>query len=116
MTGAEILKRIDAEKTADHCIIKSWRKEEDFIDFELIERFESDVKKEAEFEGFELIDLEQMWTHVLNLSGERLDRREKDGVKVVAWKREGGKEHILPYTAKTMLEILDMETKGNYVD
>lgn len=116
MTGGEILKKIQAEKTANQCIIKTWRKEEDFIDFDLLERFEGVVKKDAEFEGFELIDMEQMWDHVHNLAGARLTRREKDGGEVAVWKRAGGKEHILPYTPKTLLEILDMETKGNYVD
>ena len=116
MTGGEILKRIKDEKTAEQCVIKWWRKEEDFIDFELIDQFESNVRRDEEIAGFELIGMEQLWTHVINLCADRLTKDKKDGEDVLIWSREGGKMHRRPYTAKSLLEILDVETKGNYVD
>jgi hypothetical protein len=116
MTGGEILKKIKEMKTPEQCVIKWWRNEEDFIDFELIDQFESNVGKDEEIAGFELVDLDQLWTHVKVLCGDRLKKDRKDGEDLLLWSREGGKMHRRPYTAKSLLEILDIETKGNYVD
>lgn len=116
MTGGEIMKIIREKGTAEQCFIKWWRKEEDFIDFDLIERFESKVGKDEEFGGFELISMQQMWDHVKELCSDRLSKTLKDGEEVVVWTRGDKKSHSLPYKPKTLLDILDFETKGNYVD
>lgn len=116
MTGGEIIKMIAEQKTAAQCFIKWWRKEEDFIDFDLIERFESNIDKGEVFGGFELIDMEQMWDHVQQLCGDRISRTVKDGEEMVAWTSGDKKQHTLPFKPKTLLDILDFETKGNYVD
>jgi hypothetical protein len=121
MKGNELLEQIKAQKTENHFFVKWWRKEQDFLDFDLIERFVENVKKDEEFADFELLDMEQMWGYIQKIipgkmSRFKLTRAEKKGEEVIEWEKEPGKERIIPYNSQSLIDIFDMITKGDVID
>ena len=123
MQGYELVQKIKAERAAhpDRIFIKWWRKEEDFIDFDLAARFQETVDDSSVIAGFELIGMEEMWEVVEQRSKGKVAREEKGGVWTVRWTPPEGAEDVerrpeYPYTAETLLKILDAETGDNFVD
>lgn len=127
MQGSEIVRQLDAETGAhpERNIIKWWRKEEDYIDFDLVEDFRRNLDASVEIEGFELIDLEHLWLAVREHCDERrLKRESRNGKWVLIWEPPEDAEDVegpgiareYPYTAQMLLKILDAETRDNYVD
>ena len=124
MQGYELLKAIEKEKQArpNSVFIKWWRKEEDYIDFELLAGFIEKVKNDGtNIEGFELIDQDEMWRTVEARCKGRASKVQREGRWVVIWTPP---EHAeleerlpeYPYTPESLLKILDIETNYNYVD
>lgn len=124
MQGYELVKEIEKERSAhsDRMFIKWWRKEEDWIDFDLVSRFLENLNFSSEIDGFELIDQEQMWKAVESRAKGKVSKVQRDGKWVVLWtppegaEVEGGTCTECPYTPETLLKILDAETNDNYVD
>jgi hypothetical protein len=123
MQGYELVKEIEKERSAhsDRIFIKWWRKEEDFIDFDLVARFLETLKPSSEIAGFELINQEQMWEALQGRCKGCVTRVQKNGGWVVLWNPPKGSEveekrPDYPYTPETLLMILDAETNDNYVD
>jgi len=123
MQGRELIKRIENEKIAhpDRVFIKWWRKEEDFIDFDMVSRFLLNLKESTEIGGFDLINLDEMWETVERRCKGRVSKEQRDGDWVVHWTPSSGKEveqkpMEYPYTPESLLKILDVETNYNYVD
>src|SRR6266540_3018873 len=114
MKTMEVLQRINSERRSDRNFIKWWRKEEDFIDFDLVERFKENLEKNLEIAGFELISMDEMWNELKRLCGDRINRDRNDGRDVVIWDREGKERKICTYSPESLINILDVETKGNY--
>jgi len=123
MQGYELVKEIQKEKNAhaDRIFIKWWRKEEDFIDFDLVVRFLETLNYASEIEGFELIDQEEMWKTVESRAMGRVSKVERDGRMMLSWRPKEGMEiedkcTECPYTPDILLKILDAETDDNFVD
>ena len=121
MQGYELVKRIEAQRRAnpDNIFIKWWRKEEDFIDFDLVTRFLENLNYKSEIDGFGLIDMNEMWRVVEARCKGKIVREERDGGLTLHWepsKATGGNPVDLPYTPESLLRILDAETGGDYVD
>jgi hypothetical protein len=123
MQGYELVKEIEKERTAhsDRIFIKWWRKEEDFIDFDLVTRFLETLNPASDISGFELINQDQMWKAVESRSKGRVSKVARDGQWVLLWTPPKGAETDItctecPYTPETLLKILDAETNDNYVD
>ena len=124
MQGYELVKSIRSEKAGhpDKVFIKWWRKEQDFIDFDLVERFLEKIDFSAsEIGGFELIDQDQMWQTIETRCGGRATKVRRNGGFVVLWNPPKGVEMEdrlpeYPYTPESLLKILDVETDYNYVD
>jgi hypothetical protein len=123
MQGYELVKEIEKERSAhaDRIFIKWWRKEEDYIDFDLATRFLETLNYASEISGFELIDQAAMWKVVESRSNGRVTKVQRDGRWVVLWSPPKGVETELTctecdYTPETLLRILDAETNGNFVD
>ncbi|HBA87342.1 MAG TPA: hypothetical protein DCZ75_04930 [Geobacter sp.] len=123
MKGYELVKLINSEKGAhpDRVFIKWWRKEEDFVDFDLVGRFLQNLNDGAEIGGFDLIDQDEMWRTLQNRCGGRVHKEQRDGDWVLRWTPPKGvkveeKLSEYPYTPESLLKILDAETDYNYVD
>jgi hypothetical protein len=123
MQGYELVKEIEKERIAhsERIFIKWWRKEEDYIDFDLVTRFLENLNYASEISGFELIDQDQMWRAVESRARGKVTKVLKDGQWMVLWSPpKSGENEITctecPYTPDTLLKILDAETNDNYVD
>lgn len=120
MTGREIAKQILETRKGEQYFIKWWRKENDFIDFELIDTFIKNARTEEEFTGYELLSMEQLWEIARSLDPDRLSRQTTEGQESIAWqqKRDDGTtvDRVCPFTPDSLISIVDVLTKGNYVD
>jgi len=120
MTGKELFKELDQQRKDSHQFIKWWRKENDFVDIELLDSFCETVKAGDEFEGFELLDMEQLWEIVKRLCGGRVTRSKQDGHEIISWERldsQGAKRNIsCSFAPEFLMQIFDVETRGNYIE
>ena len=114
MRESEIVKELKEKRLADQVFIKWWRKEEDCLDIDLVDRFMADSGKNLEVGGYELYTMDQMWDELKKVCGDRVAKGEKDGMPVVFWTRKGEKRSC-PLLPESLLEIFDSETRGNYV-
>ena len=121
MNEVEILKQIKEQRHENHCFVKWWRIEDDFLDYDLIERFIANASSNAEMAGFELLTMNDMWREVKRIAGERVTFKHdpSGGNGSVEWVYEGKsgvKKQVCVYTPETLMTIFDVETKGNPVD
>ncbi len=117
MTGHEILREMRHVSTGERCFIKWWRKENDFVDFELIDTFLGNLQPDHEFAGFELLTLEQMWQELHRREPKRVLLDTRRGETVIHWRHvaEDGsvREDIYPYDAASLMTVFDGETRGD---
>lgn len=119
MRGHDIVKTLNERQDADFHFVKCWRKEEDFLDYDLIDRFIKNTKGTEEFGGIDLLTMDDMWSEVRRVSGARvtlLHDADGDKVKWIHKGKTGVKTHVCDYTPETLMTIFDVETKGNPVD
>lgn len=116
MTGKEVLAQINATRTADRPFVRWWRKEEDWLDFDVIDTFIENTRDDEEIGGFELIGMEEMWEQLQKVAPGRVAKTQKGGEPLIAWQKKSGGELQCPYTPRSVVAIFDAETKGNYVD
>ena len=123
MQGYQLVKKIQTERSShpEQVFIKWWRKEEDFVDFDLVSRFLENLDYGAEIEGFEMIDQHEMWEIIESRCKGRISKVKRDGRWVLLWTPPKGAElddklPEYPYTPEALLKILDIESNYNYVD
>jgi hypothetical protein len=119
MNGQEIKEMIKNQKSVNHCFIKWWRKENDFLDYDRIDRFMERLSGDEEFGGIELMTMDEMWLEVQRVAGTRVKMvNEKSGNKV-EWEhvgKTGMHKQVCEYCPETLMTIYDVETRGNPVD
>jgi hypothetical protein len=113
MTGKEVLNQIATNRNPEHSFIKWWRKSDDFIDFELIDIFKNKISPDETLDGFELLDIENMWNIFINLNPDNL-RREKnqDGEFIQwLWSDKNGNEmrSNYPFTPQGLKTLIDAD-------
>lgn len=120
MTGREIINQVRTEKRADQHFIKWWRKENDFLDYELVDNFFRDARPDDEFSGYELLTTEQMWEALREFDPSAVSRGEREGQEVIFWEQKlsdgSTKSRICPYTPDSLISVFDAMTRGNPVD
>lgn len=119
MRGREILATLHGRRTEEHRFVKWWRKENDFLDYDLIDRFIENTGSSVEIEGLELLTMDDMWHEVRRVGRTRVTLLHGAAGDEVTWShvgKTGLHVNVCPYTAETLLEIFDVETKGNPVD
>ena len=116
MTGNEVIKQLAERRKEGQVFIKWWRKEEDWLDLDLIDRFIENVKPDEEIGGFDLLTMEEMWAQVQKVGSSRVERTKKRGEEVVVWQKTAGEEMVCPFTPESLLHIFDVETHGDFVD
>ncbi len=118
MTGYELIKAIREQRDSSHRFIKFWRKEEDFLDFDLLDRFLGNLRDDQVVDGFELLDTDAMWDTVRQVAGGKVvTRTVRDGKDILLWTdTQGLVTKELPYNDESLITIFDAETDDNYVD
>ncbi len=120
MTGREIVKEIGTNQNSDQPFIKWCRKENDFVDYELVDKFMANAGTSDEYASYELLTMEQMWEIVKKIDPKGVSRGEKEGAEVIFWdqKRSDGTttSRICPFTPDSLISIVDVTTRGNPVD
>lgn len=118
MKEQEAAQRIRQMRTDRHQFVKWWRREEDFLDYELIDHFVGSVAENREIEGFQLLTMDEMW-HELHRIGAQVEKRSGPGGDKLEWVhkgRSGMRTMTCDYTPQSLLAIFDVETRGNPVD
>ena len=119
MTGREVLRNVKAMRSDQDRFVKWWRKEEDFLDYDLLDRFIKNSSSQDEIGGIELLTMDDMWQEVKRIGGERvklLHDSKGDRVEWVHKGRSGLHSETCDYTPETLMTIYDVETNGNPVD
>ncbi len=113
MTRNEAIRQIATQRRPIHFFIKAWETGHSFVDIDLIERFITKPSQEREVEGFELLDMEQMWQTVIDLDPDNLTRVRKGEGEVIEWLWKGGdgieKKTVYPFTPEGLMTIMDDE-------
>jgi hypothetical protein len=115
----EIMKLIGERRTDEDRFVKWWRKEEDFLDYDLIDRFLENSTAGEEIGGIELLTLEEMWEEVKRVGGTRVNRVHDENGDRVEWlhkAKDGMRSEVCMYTPEMLMTIFDVETRGNPVD
>ena len=119
MKSRQIIRELEQGKQQGKKFIKWWRKENDFADFELIDRY-IQTTDQFEIENFELLDMDEMWELLKNWQPSRLNyvKLTKDGK--IEWQhtdKQGQKNiYTCPYNAHTIMSIFDTVTQGDTIE
>ena len=109
MKGREIISQVMMKHTADRPFIKFWRKENDFLDYDLVDRFIENVTPDEEIGGIELLTMDEMWNEVKKVAGKRVHLSNQK----LEWDKNGANRRVCPYTPEALLDIFNSETRGN---
>lgn len=113
LTRGEVIEQIAAQRKEGECFIKSWETGHSFVDFDLIDRFIGKPLHERALEGFELLDIEQMWQSLIDLDPDKLVRVKNGGSEVIEWiwmdSKGAEKKNVYPFTPEGIMNIIDDE-------
>jgi len=116
MRGTEMRDAIRRQRSHDQQFIRWWRKENDFVDYELLDKFLRRLDDSLEFSGFELLDLDQMLQTLKRWIGDKVRLEHRTQSTVLVWTRGDNQRQIieeLPYSAESVMLIFDAETRGD---
>ena len=119
MKGSEIFTVLKERRNDDHRFVKWWRKEEDFLDYDLIDRFENSLSSSEEIGGVDLLTMDEMWNELKRVGGTRVKLIHDTSGDKVEWVHQGktgAHKEVCVYCPETLLTIYDVETRGNPVD
>jgi hypothetical protein len=120
MEGREVLAQVNRQRTRGHQFIKWWRREHDFLNFELLDDFEAQMGEREErikwLEGFELLSTEQMWEELQSRFPERVSREKRTKGEFLVWRRPGRGVQECLFTPENIMVVFDAETRGNVID
>jgi hypothetical protein len=119
MRGQEAIATLSDRRTEEHRFVRWWRKEEDFLDYDLIDRFVENTGGTEEIGGIDLLTMDDMWNEVRRVGGSRVTLLHGTDGDKVEWTHKGKtgvQKNTCAFTPETLMEIYDVETKGNAVD
>ena len=120
MKASEIIRELRANKVDEAGFIKWWRKENDFVDYELIETFFNTTEPNQEFGGYEVLDLQGMWETLKHTTPEHVEREKRGHKEVIVWRhrRDDGSEttEVCTFSPQSVMSIFDAETRGNVIE
>jgi hypothetical protein len=117
--GRDMLKTLNERRTANHRFVRWWRKEEDFLDYDLIDRFMANSSDSEEIGGIDLLTMDDMWKVVKKVGGNRVKLLHNTNGDQVEWVHEGKRgltTDVCVFTPENLMTIFDVETHGNPVD
>jgi hypothetical protein len=118
MTAREINKLLEEQRNENHHFVKVWRKENDFLDYDLIDRFVENLSSSTELGGIDLLTMEDMWSELQRFAGSRVKKIHDASGDKVEWEhhgKTGTHTQVCMYTPETIMAIFDVESKGNPV-
>lgn len=118
MRGNEIYKALEDRKRGEHRFVKWWRKENDFLDYDLVDRFVDNFRGSDEIDGFDLLTMDDMWKEVERVCGRRITLRHETNADLVEWvhgSSNGTHTEVCIFSPETVMHIYDVETRGNPV-
>jgi hypothetical protein len=117
MTGHEIVRELRQTGTDERRFIKWWRKENDFADYELLETFLANLDPDHEFEGFELLNRDQLWQELHRIDPQHVLLDKHHGKTVIRWQHvatDGSlHEEVFPYDEPSLMRVFEGETRGD---
>ena len=120
MKGSEVVHELTGQDTGERCFIKWWRRENDFVDYELVDSFIEQARTDQDFAGYELLNLQQMWETLQRSTAGHVTREKRGQREVIVWthREASGKENteVCNFTPQTVMAIFDVETRGNVLD
>ena len=119
MLGLEIESMLKADRSGHYQFVKWWRKENDFVDYDLIDNFMARLSDSEEFDGIELLTMDDMWQEVQRVAGARVKKIHEKSGDSVEWEHAGKTgihRKVCVYCPETLMTIFDVETRGNPVD
>ncbi|MFA5516052.1 MAG: hypothetical protein WDA20_07155 [Desulfuromonadales bacterium] len=117
MEEKEILTEVNRQRTPDHRFIKWWRREHDFLNFELLAEFDAHREERIKWlEGFELLDTEQMWQELQHRFPERVSREKRTKGEFLVWQRPGREPRECLFTPENIMTLFNAGTRGNVID
>ena len=120
MRTVNIIEELEQGKRQGKEFIKWWRKENDFADFDLIDRYLKKVEAKNEIENFELLDKDEMWEILKPWKSVGLRRSKSTKGEKIEWQHLGkdGRQHTYtcPYSAINIMSIFDAETRGDTIE
>ena len=118
MRGRDAVKLINEERRNEHMFVKWCRKENDFLDYDLIDRFVRNVRDGEEIGEIELMTMDDMWREAKRVVGNRLTLLHEgvgDRIRWIHKVRNELRTDYCAYTPTALLAIFDVETHGNPV-
>lgn len=113
MPRSKVIAQIVAQRKENHCFVKSWADGHKLVDFDLIDRFITSPGQEEAVEGFELLDIEQMWQILIDLDPDKLQRVKTADGEVIEWdwldSSGAEKKTLYPFTPEGIMTIIDEE-------
>lgn len=116
MNGQQIVREIESRRRDSDQFIRWWRKENDFVDYELIDHFLDTVNEDEEYEDYELLDAEAMWANLKSRLADRVSREKRKTGEMIFWKRPGKQDQSCLFSPKSIMTIFDVETRGNVIE
>jgi hypothetical protein len=116
MKKADILKEINMTLTSKHLFVKWWRKESDFVDYDLLDRFLSELSSEDDIGGIALLTMGEMWEELKRVCGDKVRLVQGEHGKIIGWlheSKDGLKSCTCDYSPENLLKIFDTESRGN---
>jgi hypothetical protein len=118
MTSREVLKKINENRKAEHIFVRWTRRENDFADYDLVDRFIDNLSSGEEIGDVDLITMDEMWHEIKRISKDTVRLNSTTSGETVEWRhkgKDGVTTQICPYTASTLMTIFDVETRGNAI-
>ncbi len=118
MRGRDAMKLVSEGRGAEHVFVKWWRKENDFLDYDLIDRFLRNTRDGEEIGGVELMTMDDLWRETKRIVGNRLTLLHEGVHDRIRWMHRGKKEMRTDYCAyspRALRAIFDVETPDNPV-
>ena len=117
MTGYELRQTLENNATDSRCFIKWWRKENDFADYELVGEFLDHLTPEREFEGFDLLTMDDMYKELKRQAPERIWVELGKEKKPLHWQHLGSdgniREDTYRYSPQVLMALFEGETHGD---
>ncbi|OGT98719.1 MAG: hypothetical protein A2079_08315 [Geobacteraceae bacterium GWC2_48_7] len=119
MKGYDILNKIQEKRLPEHVFVKWYRRENDFVDYDLIDRFIDNLSNNEEIADISLLTMDEVWSEIKRLIGDKVNIVRTNTGENVEWLHEGKSgvtRQTCPYTPETLMTIFDVETRGNPIE
>ena len=117
MTGYELKRDLMANPSEGRHFIKWWRRENDFAGYELIDDFLQNLNPDSQFEGYQLLTMDEMWAELKRHASNRVWMEQHRGMPEVHWRHMGSDGHMREdhyrFSPEVLMALFEKETHGD---